>query len=106
MRGDRLQQALPGWEQAPRQWAWQEQKGAPEPELGPEPEPGPPRRERAPAAGAVGAACALATASCPWLTESRLRCMRMSIGAVRLRTGTWRTESRFFLAIVGGRISS
>jgi hypothetical protein len=30
----------------------------------------------------------------------------MSIGAVRLRTGTWRTESRFFLAIVGGRISS
>lgn len=32
--------------------------------------------------------------------------MRMSTGRVRRRTGTLRSDSRFFLAIVGGRISS
>jgi hypothetical protein len=39
-------------------------------------------------------------------TEILLRLMRISTGAVRFRTGTRRSDSRFFLAIVGGRISS
>jgi hypothetical protein len=50
--------------------------------------------------------CAAIWACNVWLTESRLRCVRMSIGAVRFLTGTRRSDSRFFLAIVGGRISS
>jgi len=39
-------------------------------------------------------------------TEILLRLIRISIGAVRFRTGTRRSDSRFFRAIVGGRISS
>lgn len=38
--------------------------------------------------------------------EIRLRLMRMSIGRVRRRMGTLRSDSRFFLVIVGGRIAS
>jgi hypothetical protein len=38
--------------------------------------------------------------------ESLVLLMRMSMGAVRLRRGTLRSVSTFFLAIVGGRTSS
>ena len=38
--------------------------------------------------------------------ESLVLLMRMSTGAVRLRRGTLRSVSAFFLAIVGGRTSS
>ena len=39
-------------------------------------------------------------------TDSLVLLMRMSMGAVRLRRGTLRSVSAFFLAIVGGRTSS
>ena len=38
--------------------------------------------------------------------ESLVLLIRMSMGAVRLRRGTLRSVSPFFLAIVGGKTSS
>lgn len=56
-------------------------------------------------AGFFATICASRSSRGSMPTESLLLLKRKSTGAVRLRIGTLRSDSRFFLAIVGGRIS-
>ena len=57
--------------------------------------------------GGFFAACCIARSCCVSAPkEMRLRLSLTSTGAVRLRSGTLRVDSRFFLAMVGGMMES